>query len=369
MTNTPSSYDDHEEILSSKWPIYKDLMNKFNESIDGQEKAKAKFAHTLLDINNDFNIDEWPLKTIVLSWPEAQQKIELIESTAEYLLWDKHWFLYTDCQENPDKNPLLSTTYAEISHDDEIQWNQLPQEILVPTYRQERRWFIWQEANNNNTLHKISKKYEGFGILYFDNIDSLNNDIREHFLQMIKKNHNILTLTTEQWSQQYKINFNNTIIVLSYNTTPEHINPHHVGFKTSFHSNSTPTDKTHIINTIGKHHMDIIDDIIPFEYLNTEEKNQYINRLSDTLQWEIKEQYEGKISIDLSPELLENFKTEIKGIDTDTEIISKKWKKNVVSKIGALLKNNKSIQTDYSTITISVNDDGSLIWKLQNTQS
>lgn len=364
MTNTPSSYDDHEKILSSKWPMYQELMDKFNQSVDGQAKAKAKFADALLDINNDFNVDEGPLKIMVLSWPEAQQKIALVEATAEYLLGDRTWYFYENCQENPDSNPLLWTVYAEIIED--TKKNQ--QQIIVPKYLPDTRTSILEDAQKNNTLHKLSRKHEWFGILYFDNIDNLADDVREQFLQMIKKNNNILTINTEQGAKKHTINFNNTIIILGYNNLPEDIPERHVGFKTSS-TNKNITNKTQIINSIGKHHMDLIDEIIPFDYLNAEEKNQYIDRLRDTLQGEIQEKYEGKIIIDLSPELLENFKTEIKGIDTDTSIISKKWKKNVVSKIGSLLKNNKHIQTEYPNIIISVNDDGSLIWKPQKPTS
>ena len=370
MTNTPSSYDDNEKILSSKGPMYQALMDKFNQSVDGQAKAKAKFAEALLDINNDFDGDDGPLKIMVLSWPEALQKIALVEATAEYLLGDSGSYFYENSQENPERNPLLWTVYTDVITDTKTNKNTPPQQILVPTYLPATRSLLLEDAKNNNTLHKLSQKYEGFGILYFDNIDTMNDEVREQFLQMIKKNINTLTLTTPQGgAKQYPINFNNTLIILGYNNLPEDTPEHHVGFKTSSTTKTTTTDKAHIINSIGKHHMDLIDEIIPFDYLNTEEKNQYIDRLRDTLQGDIQEKYEGKIRIDLSPELLENFKTEIKGIDTDTSIISRKWKKNVVSKVGSLLKNNKNLQADYHNITISLNEDGSLMGKPQKPTS
>ena len=54
-------------------------------------------------------------------------------------------------------------------------------------------------------MTKLSQKYEGFGILYFDNIDTMNDEVREEFLQMIKKNINTLTLTTPQGGAKHAV--------------------------------------------------------------------------------------------------------------------------------------------------------------------
>ena len=154
------------------------------------------------------------------------------------------------------------------------------------------------------------------------------------------------------------MHFNNTIVILSYNKDLNEDNQA-VGF-----IKNNLSHKQILNNYFWPKVINDIDDIIYFDYLNETDKNNFINRLKEVLEWDIHKKY-NNITINLSHEIIHAFKNDLHDLSgIDTSLIKKKWDKNIKAKIESLMKNTKHMNSDQTSFTIQRdNQDGSYFAK------
>lgn len=367
-----------EYNLSSQGPIYQEFMDKLNQEIDGQQQAKEKFTKEILKLNNSLDHEDNVLRTMILTGPEENQKIKLLQTTAKILFGHEECLIQYDCKKYPTINPFSFWRFVKDIEEQSIEEateaieeatasseeDNNKEDIFIPQFAKETIESFRHAVNEDSSLHKLAQKHPWLSLIYFDNIDSLEKKAKEAFLDTLYNQKEIILDTSI-----YSIDFSKSIVIFGFKTKERP----GMGFTTSTNHDI----KGYIKTTLWKELLSQTDQIIEFQELEPTYVDMYIQRLRDTFQSKISHLSEDRISLNFSADLIEAFKKDhLSGIDLTTKNIEKKRERHMENEVASLIKNNKKFlmsndntTVNHLTLSIDSQNNGGLIWKIEKKKN
>lgn len=222
----------------------KNLEKSINTEIIGQDDAIKSIVSAIRRSRTWIADKNRPIWSFLLLWPTWVGKTELVKVLAKEFFWDQNALIKVDMSE-----------YSEKASVSKLIWS-------AP-------WYVWYEEWWMLT-EKVRRK--PYSIVLFDELEKWNFEIFNILLQILEE----WSLTDSKWR---KINFRNTIIVMTSNIGSEEFNSK----ATQIWFDLADTKESKIIQDYEKIKEKVIDSLeeyFPPEFINRIDKTIVFNPLN-----------------------------------------------------------------------------------------
>ena len=197
-----------EEIVFQEKRQLVDLENKLRERVVGQDEAVKSVAESIRRARLGLAHPNRPLASFLFMGPSGVGKTELAKAIAETVFRDKEAFIRVDMSEFTEAfniSKLIGSPAGYVGYRD-----------------------------SNKFADAVKRR--PYSVVLFDELEKAHPDVLNLFLQIFEDGH--LTDATGK-----KINFKNTIIIMTSNVGSEHLRTATVGFNSSGSKSQSLKDK------------------------------------------------------------------------------------------------------------------------------
>ena len=341
--------------LSTKWYLYKNILEFYNENIIWQQQAKETMAKVLSDCYQDFDKKKWPLAVLFFKWPTWVGKTEITKQTAKLLFGIPNWCLNIPCEQLKESHECTATLFWAPPW--YVGYNDRP--LLDPTNVYKGR----ETGRECDTLHKIAKKRDNMAVIVFDEIEKMHPIGIQSLLSIIDEG----IVRLKNWNT---VDLSNAIIIFTSNIWESAVNnmSSSIWFSKNqneeYHKKLAEKDK-YFNRTFSPEFIWRLDYILEFEQLDLWLTDKFIKKLQNDLIYETLVATWWNILVQYNKNIINYIK---ETIDTS------KWNRNVHKireqkiryALGTVLKINKLwYYKDKHILDLDIDTNGELKCKLR----
>lgn len=200
--------DRSEDLDELNW-LWKDVLRFLNNKVSGQQDAKQALAKICSKLWSSIWVRKWPLGSVLFAGPSGAGKNTLVESLAEFFLWDKNSFTRYDAGKTThgksDNWALFWTTPWYTDGDVEP--------ILGP----ELVFDYCSKAQADWVAHESVIDLDDFWIIMIDEVDQLPKSVLKALYSLTEEDevemnrwerlmtkNLIIVFATNEWWEQWK---------------------------------------------------------------------------------------------------------------------------------------------------------------------
>jgi len=200
--------DTSEDLNVLNW-LWKDVLRFLNNKVSGQQDAKQTLAKICSKLWSSIWVRKWPLGSVLFAGPSGAGKNTLVESLAEFFLWDKNSFTRYDAGKSThwksDNWALFWTTpwYT----DGEVEPVLGPDSVFDYCLKAQADW----------VAHKSVEDLDDFWIIMIDEVDQLPKSVLKALYSLTEEDevemnrwerlttkNLIIVFATNEWWEQWK---------------------------------------------------------------------------------------------------------------------------------------------------------------------